>query len=216
MTASQIDLTLTSAIADRRLLEHPFYRRWEAGEVSMAELSVYAGQYRHFEAYVVDFLGRLAASLPKGAARDLIEANLADEKGDPVAHVELFERFATAVNAGNDDPSPAMTALLASYEELLSRDAVSGLAGFLAYEAQSADVSRAKAEGLRRNYGLDDRAVSFWDHHAEVDARHRDWTKAALAASVEAHDVGSDVRQVADAWWTFLDERDALAQPTAG
>ena len=29
------------------VLEHPFYRRWECGELSRDELTTYAGEYRH-------------------------------------------------------------------------------------------------------------------------------------------------------------------------
>jgi pyrroloquinoline quinone (PQQ) biosynthesis protein C len=29
------------------VLEHPFYERWSAGELSSRELGVYAGEYRH-------------------------------------------------------------------------------------------------------------------------------------------------------------------------
>jgi pyrroloquinoline quinone (PQQ) biosynthesis protein C len=47
------------------------------------------------------------------------------------------------------------------------------LAGFVAYESQATDNTRRKADGLRRHHGLSDETVSFWDHHANVDARHR-------------------------------------------
>ena len=29
------------------VLEHPFYRRWECGELRREELTAYAGEYRH-------------------------------------------------------------------------------------------------------------------------------------------------------------------------
>ena len=29
------------------VLEHPFYQRWSAGELSAEELAFYAGEYRH-------------------------------------------------------------------------------------------------------------------------------------------------------------------------
>jgi pyrroloquinoline-quinone synthase len=34
------------------VLEHPFYQRWSRGELSRAELALYAGQYRHEAAHV--------------------------------------------------------------------------------------------------------------------------------------------------------------------
>ncbi|MBA2545808.1 MAG: hypothetical protein H0V15_02925, partial [Solirubrobacterales bacterium] len=33
--------------SEHNVLEHPFYLRWSAGELSADELSRYSGQYRH-------------------------------------------------------------------------------------------------------------------------------------------------------------------------
>lgn len=210
MTLSRVNSALVSSLRDRRLLEHPFYRRWEAGELSMGDLAAYAAQYRHFEQYLPRFLQALADGLEEGPARDFVAANLADELGDPVSHVERYESFAGAVGAEADGPSPATAALVATHEALLERGPASALAGFLAYEAQSADIAASKADGLRRHYGLGDADVSFWDHHAEVETDHAEWARQALA-SLEGlgEDLVADMRQAADAWWSFLDERQA-------
>jgi pyrroloquinoline-quinone synthase len=213
MTVSDLDSALSAGLVDRRLLDHPFYRRWEAGEVSLVELTAYAGQYRHFERYLPGFLGRLIAGLPRGQAFDLIAANLADEEGDPVPHVDLFERFATAVGAGQDAASPATRALLSTYDELMGEGVLAGLAGFVAYESQAAEIAHRKADGLRRHYGLDDHAVSFWEHHADVDARHGTWARDALERCTDTPECLIDaVRLAADAWWTMLDEREGAVQ----
>jgi pyrroloquinoline-quinone synthase len=213
MTAFDPHADLSDVLADRRLLDHPFYRRWERGEVTITELAAYAGQYRHFEAYLPRFLESLTAGLPEGPARELVAANLADEKGDPIPHLELFERFAGAVGAHSDDPSPATSALLATYRELLAEAPLAALAGFVAYESQASDVARTKADGLRRHHGLDDHAVSFWQHHADVDARHAAWAWSALAELTDAPgSVAPAARRGADAWWALLDEREALAE----
>jgi pyrroloquinoline-quinone synthase len=210
MDNSELGHVLATALANRRLLNHPFYRRWEAGEVSMRELAAYAAQYRHFERYLPGFLSRLTAALADGPARDLVAANLADEQGDPVPHAELFEQFATAVGACAEPASPATTGLLGTYDDLLSDGPMSALAGFVAYESQAAEIARSKADGLRRQYQLSDSAVRFWDHHAQVDIRHDAWAREALATSVCTDDaVGFDLRRAADSWWAFLDERDA-------
>lgn len=217
MSPSKIDLALASALADRHLLDHPFYRRWEAGAVSIHELRAYAAQYRYFERYLPGFLSELAEGLEHGPARDLVVANLADEEGDPVPHVKLFERFATAVGAVDDVASPATSTLLATYTDLLRRGPVSALAGFLAYECQAAEIAESKASGLRRHYGLDDAGVSFWDHHASVDVTHRAWASQALDLCPEGRDgFDSDIRLAADAWWDFLDEREACGKSLVG
>jgi pyrroloquinoline-quinone synthase len=215
MTVSDLDSALSAALVDRRLLDHPFYRRWEAGEVSLAELTAYAGQYRHFERYLPGFLGRLVAGLPRGQAFDLVAANLADEEGDPVPHVELFERFASAVGAGEDAASPATRALLTVYGELVGQGVLAGLAGFVAYESQAAEIARRKADGLRIHHGLDDQGVSFWEHHADVDARHGTWAQSALGLCSDRPECVVDaVRRAADAWWAMLDERETAVQPS--
>ncbi len=216
MNTSGISSVIEASLANKKLLDHPFYRRWEAGEVTEGELADYASQYRHFENYVPGFLGALVASLPDGPGRDLVAANLADELGDPVPHVELFERFARAVGAPVTKPSPAMSELLGVHDDLLARSALHGLAGFLAYECQAADVAEVKADGLKTHYGLDQDAVSFWAHHAEVDVRHAEWAREALDnLEWEQETLQPSVRRAADAWWGFLDEREA-ARPLVG
>jgi pyrroloquinoline-quinone synthase len=213
MSLSSVNAGLTAALVDRRLLEHPFYRRWELGEVSMGELADYAAQYRHFEHYLPVFLTKLVAGLPEGSARELVAANLADEEGDPVPHVDLFERFARAVGAEANIATPAMAELLGTYGKLLDEAPTAALAGFLAYETQASDVARRKADGLRRHYGLDDHAVSFWQHHAQIDAQHGAWAQRAFEQCTdEPVRLVPFARQAADAWWTFLDEREAVAQ----
>ena len=201
---------LAAQLTDRRLLDHRFYRRWELGEVSMPELGSYAAQYRHYESYLPRFLARLVAELPDGPARSLIAANLADEEGDPVAHVVLFEGFARAVGAGNDAASPATEHLLATYDDLLAEGPGAALAGFVAYECQASEVAQRKADGLRHWYGLDEEGVAFWAHHAHVDVRHGAWARRALEGAAGDGPCAA-VRRAADAWWNFLDEREVLA-----
>ncbi|HET9060870.1 MAG TPA: iron-containing redox enzyme family protein [Acidimicrobiales bacterium] len=215
MNSSSAASMARSALDGKRLLSHPFYQRWEKGEVGVGELSAYAAQYRHFERFLPEFLGALAESLPPGGAREMVAANLADELGDPIPHVELLERFAGAVGAPDAAPSPAMNALIALYKESLAEGAAQGLAAFAAYECQSAEVAATKAEGLRNNYGLDEHGVSFWAHHAKADVTHAEWALEALASTGVAPELlAPSVRRAAQAWWAFLDEREQ-ARPAA-
>ena len=71
---------INDTIADRLLLDHPFYKRWEEGSLDFAELAPYAEQYRHFEAQLPEFLQPLPEALP----RRLPKASLLDNsRGDP-------------------------------------------------------------------------------------------------------------------------------------
>src|SRR6202034_1268271 len=99
---------LAEAIVGRHLLTHPFYRRWEAGTLAEGELAAYAEQYRHIERELPVTLAAIAAALPEGRARQLVEANLADELGSPEPHVQLFESFARPAGAAPAAPPPRL------------------------------------------------------------------------------------------------------------
>ena len=193
-----------------RLLNHPFYQRWERGELASHEMTSYAEQYRYFEKMLPDFLHELADQLPTGSARSAVESNLHDEVSTP-SHVELFEKFAAHYGATNADISPAMRNLLQAYRDVLDRGPVSGLAGLLAYELQGAEIANSKANGLARHFAATDEALEFWKCHGSLEADHAQWTLDALdSLDFEVSDVTDGMDRVASAWWLFLDERELL------
>ncbi|MGH9122719.1 MAG: hypothetical protein ACRDYC_12400, partial [Acidimicrobiales bacterium] len=99
MNSAEVSEVVDRALEGRRLLSHPFYLRWEAGELSRGELARYAEQYRHMESALPVVLAAVADRLPAGPAREAVEANLADELGNPAPHLDLFEDFADALEA---------------------------------------------------------------------------------------------------------------------
>jgi pyrroloquinoline quinone (PQQ) biosynthesis protein C len=213
MHTEPIREALAEALTGRQLLTHPFYRRWEAGTLAEGELAAYAEQYRHVERALPVTLDSIAAGLPDGRARALVEANLADERGVPAAHIELFESFARAAGAGPDVASSVATdALLAAVRSAAASDPIVALAMVAAYEVQAADIAASKADGLRRHYGMDADGTQFWDVHSVQETAHADWSIDALTA-LEADPlvVGTAARVAANAWWDFLSEREELA-----
>jgi pyrroloquinoline quinone (PQQ) biosynthesis protein C len=213
MHTDRIHEVLTDALVGRHLLTHPFYRRWEAGALAEGELAAYAEQYRLIERELPVTLAAIAARLPQGPARRLVEANLADELGVPAPHAEIFESFAGAAGAASDiAPTPATAALLAAVRAAATTDPVAALSMVAAYEVQAADIAASKADGLRRHYGMDAEGTRFWDVHTTQEVNHADWSAEALA-DLEADPavVRAAAQVAADAWWSFLSERDALA-----
>jgi len=204
---------LAEAIVGRHLLTHPFYRRWEAGTLTEGELAAYAEQYRHIERELPVTLAAIADALPEGHARELVEANLADELGSPEPHVELFETFAAAAGAAPDAPAtPSTAALLAVVRTTASNDPVAALAMVAAYEVQAADIAGSKGDGLCRHYGFDEEGTRFWDVHRTQEVDHAGWSMEALTALDADLDVVQAAATVsADSWWLFLSERDELA-----
>lgn len=205
---TQISDALVNSLSDRQLLSHPFYQRWEAGQLSRDELTSYAEQYRYFETMLPTFLHSLSEQLPEGSVRDAVLDNLRDETTPP-SHLELFELFATHYGATNAAASPAMANLLEAYRDLLDRGPQSALAGLWAYESQGAAIAKSKAEGLRAHYGVDNDAATFWDAHWLVEGDHAAWTLDALSTLDPDNDeAAASARLIGDAWWTFLDERE--------
>jgi pyrroloquinoline quinone (PQQ) biosynthesis protein C len=212
MLRTELDALLDDILSTRRLLAHPFYRRWEAGTLHRTELASYAAQYRHFEAALPVVLGRVAAGLPAGRARHLVEANLHDERSVPAPHLTLFDAFAGAVAAPVAAMTPATEALVDLYTAAADAAPVAALAAVAAYEVQAPAVAASKADGLRRRYGLDDDGTRFWDVHAGIDESHGDWMVEALGSLANGpDDVIGPATAAADAWWAFLDEREAAA-----
>jgi pyrroloquinoline-quinone synthase len=211
MEASRIRQLLNTAVEGRWLLRHPFYQRWEAGELTPDELGRYAEQYRTIEGALPSILSSIVDALPEGPARHLVEENLNDEMGRPAPHIALFEDFAESVGARRDvAPTDATSAVVSCQLGAVRQSPAAGLAALAAYEVQAADIAASKAEGLRRHYGMPLPAVHFWDVHAETEAVHAGWTTIALGDLVtEETEVLAAASSAASAWWEFLTDREA-------
>lgn len=201
-------------VEDRHLLTHPFYRRWQAGKVPFDVLREYARQYYAYESALPSFLEGAMAHVPDGPARQALAENLADESGRPEPHPELWIRFAEALGLSREEvtraePLPRTANLVQTYATLCGKGAEEGLAALFAYEAQFAAVAAAKAEGLRRLYGVADaRALAFFDLHAAVDDGHAESIRLGLVESERALEAA---HLAVEAWWGMLDQFEAMA-----
>ena len=218
MHTQRIREVLAEAIVGRHLLTHPFYRRWEAGTLQPGELAAYAEQYRHVERELPVTLAAIVSALPKGRARELVRANLADEIGRPEPHTKLFESFAKAAGAAKDAPAtPSTAAMLALIRTAAATDPAAALAMVAAYEVQAADIAASKADGLRRHYGMAERGTRFWDVHQTQEVDHAGWSIEALAElEADPDTVQAAATVSADSWWLFLSEREDLAPAVSG
>lgn len=215
MTRSDLLSRLDRLVASRSILRHPFYRAWERGALTRAQLATYARvYYPHVRAFP-EHLRSAAAGADDPAVRAELEANLADELSNPKPHAELWLDFAEALGADRRDvadaaPAPAAREAVETFGRLARRDAASGLAAFYAYESQQPEVSRAKMAGLREHYGVrDEDGLAYFDVHAVADVRHREGERAALARCLES---GADPDVIIDAagealgaYWGLLD-----------
>jgi pyrroloquinoline quinone (PQQ) biosynthesis protein C len=207
---------MASALDGRELLGHPFYLRWQAGELAPGELADYAVNYRPFESALPVVLTAVVNELRAAGeveAAAMVGRNLADELGCPEPHLALFDRFADALPPPTtSDPGPAAQLLVATYADLLADGPVAAVSGLAAYETQAAAIATTKGDGLRRWYGMDPAGTEFWDVHARMEADHGAWALDALALlGADPDEVAEAARRGADAWWALLDEREAEA-----
>ncbi len=146
------------------VLEHPFYTRWEKGELTQEELGYYAGQYRH----AVVALAQTAAQ-----AADA-DSSVREHADDEEAHIELWDDFARAAGAAPDSAPRAETQ--ECVQAWTRGDGLEALAVLYAVESGQPAISSTKLTGLVEHYGYtpDSPATAYFRLHAELDHEHAD------------------------------------------
>jgi pyrroloquinoline-quinone synthase len=179
------------------VLDHPFYRRWERGELTAGELGVYAGQYRH----AVAALARTAETAAPLAGPE----HAAEER----AHVGLWDDFGARFGAAGEQPARPETAACAQAWGGAS-DPLEALTILYSVEAGQPDVSRTKLAGLVEHYGVPagSPATAYFTLHAERDSEHAAHSRALLEAHAHADDADRLVAAAEAALrgnWALLD-----------
>ena len=203
-----LELEVQALLYGRELLQHPYYQKWEAGELTTKDLASYGAQYLHFERQLPKTLEKIVVIMEPGPCRDGVKANLDDELGNPTSHVELLQTFLDAVGSVTTPATPATHNLASLYAHAPGVGVGYALGVVAAYEIQSAEIATSKAEGLRKWYGLDAQQTTFWDVHSTLETEHADWLMKA-AAALPPFEVFEGIVASRDAWWDFLSEREA-------
>jgi pyrroloquinoline-quinone synthase len=179
------------------VLEHPFYVRWERGELSREELAQYAGEYRHAVVALADAAATVA---PLAGSRHAEE-----ESG----HIELWDDF--AAQAGTDSTrEPLRETKTCASAWRGADDAVGAAAILYAIEAGQPAISETKLSGLVEHYGYrnDSPATAYFRVHAELDHEHAAEGRALLERHASLEDEDRLVGLAEDALagnWTLLD-----------
>lgn len=179
------------------ILEHPFYVRWERGELTRDELAAYAGQYRHAVVALAD--AAATASPLAGSAHAAEEA----------AHVALWDEFASAVGADTThDALPETERCVESWTA--ASDPLEALAILYAVEAGQPEVSATKLSGLEQHYGFAAGAdgTAYFELHASRDHEHAAHSRRLLeehAAPEDADRLVGRAEAALGSNWTLLD-----------
>jgi pyrroloquinoline-quinone synthase len=178
---------LDEARAAVNVLEHPFYERWSAGELSAAELARYAGEYRHAVIALAEASERAAA-----VAAEPHAAGLRHHAAEETAHVELWEQFERAVGSS---PAAAAEPGLTGTKECVRAwtaggDLLEHLAVLYAIEAGQPEISTTKLEGLAAHYGYSDEgpATEYFRVHESRDVEHARQARELIRELVAAAD----------------------------
>src|ERR1051325_3476796 len=149
-------------VAEKHLLEHPFYLAWARGELSREALTDYARQYYHHVAAFPTYLSAVHAHCDDQTARKQILSNLIDEEAGSPNHPELWLQFANALGVSEEDvrtmrKEPETQNLIESFRAVCgSESTADGLAALYAYESQIPAICESKIDGLKKYYGFSD------------------------------------------------------------
>lgn len=177
-----------------RLLDHPFYRAWERGDVTRDQLADYAEAYRAFVDRVPTYWQRvldgLAIDDPRG------EEIVAEER----EHAGLWEVWRGDLPETTDAPE------LTSLFEDLAGMSPSELAGALhAYEVQQPEVAATKKAGLVDHYRVEEGDLAFFDEHVHGEDEHVAFGAAIREEQADSTAFDRGFRRGAEAIYHSLD-----------
>jgi pyrroloquinoline-quinone synthase len=188
---------LDSVRARWNVLTHPFYTRWERGELTRNELAVYAGEYRHAVAALAD------------AASTASELAGPEHAAEEARHVGMWDDFRSACgDEPSSEPLNETRECVAAWTA--GRDPLEALAILYAVESGQPEVARTKLDGLVRHYGFesDSNGTAYFRLHAERDHEHAAEARTLLVEHAHASDADRLVAAAERALqgnWSLLD-----------
>jgi pyrroloquinoline-quinone synthase len=149
------------------VLDHPFYQRWSAGELTREDLAAYSGQYRHATAAIAVLSASIAESAPE-AERAALRRHAAEEAD----HVSLWDGFVEAVGGDSSAaPTPETRECVEAWTA--ADDRLAQLIRLYAIESGQPAISRTKREGLAAHYGIGDGPGNeYFRLHERADVHH--------------------------------------------
>ena len=206
---------LQQRIAARPLLDHPFYQAWQAGELNIGDLRVYAAQYYFFEANFPRFLSAVHSRCPDLEVRQSILDNLWDEEHGEANHRAMWLDFCNGLGLDRNSVDlspvhPKTQSLLDTYTAFCTQGSFQeGLAAIYAYEQQVPQVALEKIRGLAEFFGITDASsLAFFQVHSVLDRDHSQREAEGIDSHTRREDepaVEVALQAALDAWWGFLD-----------
>jgi pyrroloquinoline-quinone synthase len=174
------------------VLDHPFYLRWERGDLTREDLAFYAGEYRHAVVALAD-----AAAVGGDVEHAAEEA----------AHIQLWDDFAAALAAPLDrEPSMETRECARAWRV---EDSLEARAVLYAVESGQPDISRTKLTGLVDHYGFapGTKSTGYFELHSDKDHEHAAASAEVLreAAPEDADRLVAAAEAALEGNWRLLD-----------
>lgn len=215
MTTEETLSALDDLIRQRSILQHPFYRAWQRGELASDQLATYSRVYYPHVAAFPRYLKNAMNCTGDSVIRSALAQNLEDELTNPAPHPELWLDFAAATGQEKEavkcaEPVPKTADSVAAFDRLTNRDIASGLTALYAYESQQPEVASEKLRGLRDRYGIHrPQALNYFAVHATADLEHRAAERSAMGRCLNSGTLPATIMNAAaealDAYWNLLD-----------
>ena len=167
-------------IEKHHLLNHSFYKAWNAGELPKDTIREYAAQYFQHVSLFPRYLSAIHSNCDDIKTRQLLLENLNEEEQGKENHPELWMRFAEGM--GNNRKNVNEIAPIKETEELVkifkklskSEKYHIGLAALYCYESMQPEISETKKDGLQKFYDINDEdTLKFFTVHMHADKWHR-------------------------------------------
>jgi pyrroloquinoline quinone (PQQ) biosynthesis protein C len=164
--AERLRVEIARAGAAWDFARHPYLRRWCSGELSPADLEVYAGEYHH-AAVGLTVASRRAAALSDGLLADELTRHAEDQDD----FIDLWCEFAAASGWCNswyfgEDPLPE-TVLCARVWSGENQSLGHHLITMYAVQSVLAQVTPRQLPALVDRYGFEERSVRYFRLRAE-------------------------------------------------
>lgn len=202
-------------VIEPKLLSHPWYRKWECGELPVDSLRVYAREYYWQVAKFPRYLSRVHSQMEDLKDRQAILRNLSDEENESAPHPELWLDFAESLGVDRrsvvrGSPGAAASALIEEFCSLTSASAEEGLGAILAYESQVPEIASFKSKALKRHYFSEENATQgcrFFAVHEEADVWHtKELEEMVSRMRIEQKEKAQKAaHRACKALWGFLD-----------
>lgn len=211
-----ISQDLSAIIAEKHLLQHPFYVAWTEGKLTQEHLKSYAEQYFHHVLAFPTYISAVHYNTPHLAVRQEILENLVSEEQGEKNHPALWQQFAFALGATEAELNAtemldSTRNLIATFREVcLKSPFYAGLAALYVYESQIPEIAGVKIAGLQQFYGMNEpESYEFFSVHQQADVYHAASTLKLVeeyaVTETQQEEVKEAAATVANALWKFMD-----------